>query len=451
MNLFKKFAIRGLIAGAFIAASVAVGTIVFSPKHTNAVNGYDCDSNAVIYCGARSVPELITKYDNYGSAGHIYNDLHNVYSAFGISSDGVHRLANNVVIGQVHSDGTVWIGSKMIGQNALTAGRQNKPGSFAVPGTGVFARPPSVSFDSGSLDAYIGFEDGKPAWAILAACGNPVSWDRPTVTIAKQVKDPKTGVMAENATFQNGDHIRYTLDVSNTGRATANNVIVRDFLPVGQTYDVNSTSVDGRFFGNGVAGNGINIGSVAVGAVVKVSFTATVSLPETNCSTTRMTNIGAVIPDNGPSATDTANTDIVVSCASQCTLLSAPTYAIKLGDKLVFTAVASVKGLSISDYSFKLNTKSVQSGMGNTYEFVPTETGEYTVSVLVKFSDGKTDGDSGACAKIVKVYKDEIPPTPPTPILPNTGAGDIVGIFVATSFVGAIAHKLYMARKFARL
>lgn len=44
------------------------------------------------------------------------------------------------------------------------------------------------------------------------------------------------------------------------------------------------------------------------------------------------------------------------------------------------------------------------------------------------------------------------PPTTPTPptALPNTGAGDVVGIFGAVAVVSALAHRLFLSRKLSR-
>lgn len=41
------------------------------------------------------------------------------------------------------------------------------------------------------------------------------------------------------------------------------------------------------------------------------------------------------------------------------------------------------------------------------------------------------------------------PVTPPT-VLPNTGAGDVVGIFASVAVVAAFAHRLFLSRKLSR-
>ena len=72
--------------------------------------------------------------------------------------------------------------------------------------------------------------------------------------------------------------------------------------------------------------------------------------------------------------------------------------------------------------------------------------GTYTIvtRVQVKFADGHTEWlTATACTKQV-TFKNNIPVTPPvTPpatVLPNTGAGDVLGIFAATTVAGAFVH-----------
>lgn len=42
------------------------------------------------------------------------------------------------------------------------------------------------------------------------------------------------------------------------------------------------------------------------------------------------------------------------------------------------------------------------------------------------------------------------PPTPPPTVIPNTGAGSVLGIFAGTSILGAAVHRLFTVRRFGR-
>jgi uncharacterized repeat protein (TIGR01451 family) len=48
----------------------------------------------------------------------------------------------------------------------------------------------------------------------------------------------------------------------------------------------------------------------------------------------------------------------------------------------------------------------------------------------------------------LSVVPEQCKPTTPPKELPNTGAGDVVGIFVATTIAGAVAHRYFYGRKF---
>lgn len=84
--------------------------------------------------------------------------------------------------------------------------------------------------------------------------------------------------------------------------------------------------------------------------------------------------------------------------------------------------------------------------------------GTYTIvgRVQVKLANGQTEWKTAeACTKKVTFKSDKpVPPTPPvtpptTPpaeVLPNTGTGDVLGIFAATSAAGTLAHKFVYRR-----
>jgi hypothetical protein len=80
-----------------------------------------------------------------------------------------------------------------------------------------------------------------------------------------------------------------------------------------------------------------------------------------------------------------------------------------------------------------------------TVEYTFAKDGEYTVAVSLRFSvNGQEQVVNGSlCAAKVSFTS---PTTPPT--LPNTGAGDVIGIFSAVTVAGALAHRYVWARRF---
>ena len=116
----------------------------------------DCDANAVIKCGALSTNELRQKYDANSST-------RTVYSFFGISSEDITALHSSGKTGFVTKSGNVIVDGKIVASNALTVGKQDMPGSTKITPHGniFFTRPPSVSFNSERLAAFVMMKDGK--------------------------------------------------------------------------------------------------------------------------------------------------------------------------------------------------------------------------------------------------------------------------------------------------
>jgi LPXTG-motif cell wall-anchored protein len=134
------------------------------------LDAHDCDDNAVIKCGADSTQELIQKYNNQA-------DVRAIFDSFGISPAEVARIGSTAVAGIVNRDNQVVVNGEVVATGAMTAGRQNMSGSTAISagGTTFYKRPPSVSFQTQRLKAFVVMTgDGRFAFAILGSCGNPV-------------------------------------------------------------------------------------------------------------------------------------------------------------------------------------------------------------------------------------------------------------------------------------
>lgn len=408
MSKYRKFALKGILAGAAVSLMAVVGFMAGKTSLQASTLTRDCDATSIINCGALSVSELVKEYDARGTKTH-YSDIPAVYNNFGITADKIHGLTSGSTKwawGQVKADNTVWMNGKMIGSGAITAGRVKTANSVAIPGTSAFRRPPSDSFARPTtvIDAFIGFENGVPAWAVLTSCGNPVNWNKPNITIKKEVAKPDLSGWVKDATYKNGDEIRYLLTVSNTGKVADTNVSIIDYLPAYQTYVAGSTKINGVAAGSdNLTKNGLNLGTIAAGQTVQVSFRTKLSVPATKCGVTNMTNKARVDSDKAGPKEDTANTNTSVTCISvACTALSG-TDSIILGETAKYAATASATGTTISKYTFNVNGKAVQSGTSSSFNYTPTAVGTYSVNVVVTFANGQTAGGSGSCAKVLSV------------------------------------------------
>jgi hypothetical protein len=158
-----------LLASAVILSALFMATPVSALR----IGGpSDCDDNAIVRCGVHTITETIAAYD-----GSSY--VRQVYSSFGISQSEIHNLASTAVAGKVTRSGEVFVDGQTepVATGAMTGGRQNMSGStkVTVGNTVFYKRPPSVSFQSSSLPAFVAMSNGRFQYAVIASCGNAVS------------------------------------------------------------------------------------------------------------------------------------------------------------------------------------------------------------------------------------------------------------------------------------
>ena len=191
LSLTPKF-VHGMITGAFVGIMVIVGLRASGVVSALTISSpRDCDSNAVINCGALTTAELQQRYTNKGVAS--------IYTYFDISASDINAANKTAVAGRVYKNGNVTVNNVVVATKARTAGRENISGSTKVTSGGVtfYTRPPSVSFHPDYINAFVVMNDGQFAFAILGACGNPVSATAvpkktPPVTIPKEATPPVT-------------------------------------------------------------------------------------------------------------------------------------------------------------------------------------------------------------------------------------------------------------------
>jgi uncharacterized repeat protein (TIGR01451 family) len=252
---------KRFLVSLFIILSVA--GLVANIQPAAAVTG-DCDNNAILWCGVFSVSEL---QRNTTSNGNVVN----IFAHFGINKADM----NGLVIGSVRKDGAVIVNGKVVATNAVTAGRQNMPGSTAVPSLGIFERPPSVSFRSNELKAFVKMVNGQFKWAVIQTCGNPVRavakpTPKPPVQPPKPpvqppkppkppVKPPKPPVeqpkkpdvsitkSVDKTTVKVNENFTYTLTVKNTGEVALVNAKVTDTAPTGVEFTASANTSTTQF------------------------------------------------------------------------------------------------------------------------------------------------------------------------------------------------------------
>lgn len=158
---------------ALVAAAAMVSAWLVVP--TIASSGRDCDSNALVYCGALSTTELSNKLRNgtgkpYQTAG----ELQTLYGHYGFAMSDIGSLRE----GWVTKENIVYVnGRGAVANNVYSLGRHDLSGSIRESWAPypLYSRHPSVSFNSYSLDAWVYLNsDGSMAYAIIKSCGNIV-------------------------------------------------------------------------------------------------------------------------------------------------------------------------------------------------------------------------------------------------------------------------------------
>lgn len=158
----------GAVGIILLSASLLVPT---TQALTLDLNARDNDANAVIRNGAASTEELLQKYNNQP-------DVRALFEHFGITSETMSRIGSTAVAGIVNENNQILVDGKVVATGAMTAGRQNMSGSTAISagGTTFYKRPPSVSFQTKRLKAFVVMtKNDRFVFAILGSCGNPVT------------------------------------------------------------------------------------------------------------------------------------------------------------------------------------------------------------------------------------------------------------------------------------
>jgi len=419
-NFLKRTWLFGLLIGVLLLlfglklSSVHAQNISISSTR-------NCDANAVIWCGEGSVDQLMSEYNN-GDGHNSASSIHNIYSFFGISSADINNMTSSSVdvqSGSVSSSGDVFgTGGKLVATHALTGGRQDISGSTRedVGGTVFFVRPPSVSFASSPLAAFVVMKDGRFDFAVLASCGNAVKATPTTPSPApKPAPTPTTPTPAPTPTPTP------SVNVCN-----------------GNTTNTSTSS---------------STGNVAQGTT-----------QSGNCSTNSTTVMQQTqtTPTPTPAPTTTAS--------GQCTSL---TVSVDKNDPMTVSATANAQemgGATIQNVLFNFGDgTSVGPDIQTTQSHTFQSSGTFTITAFVNFNNSSSTLQipQSVCQASVNISSPPATTTPTVPQTPaapsstttptqaapasntlvNTGPGDIVGLFGITTITSTLGYRWFLRRK----
>jgi len=298
------------------------------------------------------------------------------------------------------------------------------------------------------------------------------------ITTESQLKGESNKWSANNSA-QPGATLRHIISYQNTGNTEAKQLIVRDTLAAkvqlvpGTTKLFNTSNPNGAVLADTITNGGVNIGNYGPGANAYVTFETT--LPPADqlvCGGNELRNISVIRPEGMSEYYATSITTIGRDCSSGQNKGAAtptpapatpqPAYSCDLltitkGDNRKISAKVDYKAtngakLKMITYDFGDGSQPLVTDK-TIVDYTYAKDGSFTVTAkLTVTANGKDETVTSApCAQPVSFAP--VAATPTTPAaptstkLPNSGAGDLVGLFVGASFVGFLAHRLLFARR----
>ncbi len=288
--------------------------------------------------------------------------------------------------------------------------------------------------------------------------------ENPNVKFEKQVRKKGDKTWVESVNTKPGDEVEWLLTTQNTGDAVLNGVTVRDVLPphvklvngsvkwIAPSQTV--TQNDKPLFDGG-----INIGNYAKNGGAYIMFTTKVQddLPADKCEV-RVRNLAYMKSDKTKETEDSA--DVVIK-KDKCVppQPEKPKYDCKAvslkelgGRKVRVSVTPTMTGdVTVKHYTYDFGDGSTPLVTDkDTVEYTYAKDGNYVTRVKVAFNVGDEvkEVDSDNCAAPV-TFTTEVKGEQTPTVLPATGPTELVGIFVATSFAGAIAYNV-VYRRFSR-
>jgi PKD domain len=471
----------------------------------------DCDSNAVIWCGAGSVNQLIGKYRG-GDGRNSADSIHNIFNFFGISAADINSMNTDAVkveAGQVSKAGNVFDGSgTVVATDAITGGRDNIAGSTRVTsnGTVFFTRPPSVSFASDRLSAYVVTVNGKFSFAILASCGNAVKATPKVTPPAPTPPKPQpapptpaptppaptpppatTSICSGNTTNTSSNNSGGTAQGGNCSTNIVNNAPAPAAAGAAQCTNLLLTvnPADPRTVTAAISlqlPNDTQLQSVNFdfGDGTAPSITSQTTVTHTFQQTGTFI-VKATPTFSGTATTASVNCQATVTIAMTTPICSA--LGISEGDNRTaiinnFQTTATGGTLTSADINWGDGTTvtGVTNLIGQTHQYQTD--GPFTVSITAHFMVNGQDvvATGTACQQQLSfaapaaappaappppatqssappptpVAATPAPQTPPTSLV-NTGPGNVAGIFGITTIIGTLGYRQWLRRYLARL
>ena len=274
----------------------------------------------------------------------------------------------------------------------------------------------------------------------------------------KKVGDP-TGWHKEVG-VKPGDQEQWMLTTKNIALDQLTNVQVRDILPPHVALvpgSVKIVNADGKSYDQADAplfGNGLGLGTYPSGGGRYVLFKTTAKDDFNGCSV-RIRNIAKAKSTETPTEVqDTA--DVVITkenCAPSAPAYSCDALTATIGDNRTVrfqTTASAVNGAQITMYQYNFGDGTTLNTDKPVVDHTYAQAGQYAarVSVLVNVNGQTKTAVSDKCATAINFTNVSVTGKPTS--LPNTGAGDMAGIFTAVTLASAFAYRWALGRRLSR-
>jgi|GEM_PF-934349 len=435
-----KFISRSGFAAIASVLALTTGVVgVVSVAQTPPVAAASCtvqddfpDTN-IIYCGlsgGSNVDQLASSfkaYYNNNDDGHGHTDLQAVYNAAGLSNSMF--TSGSWHLGTSFDNDTIVVDNNVVGTNVYISSRCSSGMTNCQPAnkythlkdkngntvSNVYTRDASWFFDKDKNGNPIHSQptlvhlnaNNQADFAVWTHCGNVLTFT------PKEM--PKKALVCVSLTKEADSTLQFTF----TAKASAQNETIQSYV-----FDFGDNNTQ----------------------TVTTSNTTATSKSHTYSQTDVEQDLTAKVSVNGSNDTNVTSSNCQTTVtippkqekkpALACVSLKPTTTDNKT---FTFTAAAQTTGQSFTSYTFDFGDGNSQTQSNNVSQHTYAHPGTFTASFTATSPDGTTMLID-ACKASVTV------PTPP-PVLPNTGAGDIVGIFSLASVAGGIFYQLVLRKK----
>ena len=449
----KQLVIGGIFA---VALAGAVGLGLQTRQHISAAVVRDDTVNSIDNAeinggvGAADPAELIKDI----KSGKM-SDLATIYARFGLTTDKYDDFQKSAKTGTLYRDGHVEVGGVTVMTEALTMGRTNmgKPASERKPvginGKTYYQGTPEVSFASSvkSLPVMVLFDSkGVAQTVIMNACGNPVqgkpTTPKMTCDVLNAVQDktnPNKFSFTARATFAGNAKLQkavYTFSDGTTATVTdLNKAVDHTFTKDGKVTVTVYATVPG---GATISANcekqikytpPMVVCTALVATAIddqKQKFRFTVKVSSDKNSTVKSVDFTA---DNN-TTTGVNTKDASGNIYKEYTWVDGKEHAIK-----ATAHFNTLEGEKVATCATKVTSKQTPKCT------VPGHENEAPDSPNCGYcKEGIPKGDSRCDEQVLAA----------TTTLPNTGAGNVAGIFAGTSLLGAAGHFIVSKRRASR-